>query len=1102
MSAVTLSWSRIFRGGRNGRHRAAAVFLGLVAGAVGGWNLTCAALLLAAVRLNTSLAWWAASFVLGLGWGAWGANLHQAVGLFFLDKLRLGAMLDGLTEHPLLAMFRLDEYLVCGGAATAALAALPAAHLAARFGGRKSPAVDAPTVDPWLRPWGVPATALAAVGVFLVLQTVGPRLTSDALLERLSIAAQVPVAADRIDYDLWSGELQIAGLRFGDAGDPARLGLEIDRVQARVEPKLLLGGRLHAEEMTLSGVRWNHDSAAGLTGPPSMVGPTRLLEGASATYVDDPTQAIEVQDCLRRRERWRSHLRALGRTVGAVECVADLESPRTEALRRLQTDDEFRFASHASAGRRGLPMVRVKRVRVVDLHDLTELSAHAQLELTNLTSRPDEAARHAHLVLGDDGEAFRLNLTFHLSEGVRRHEVSFALRRTAACDLVQLDPAAPVDLQHAVIETVRGQGYATRERFDVRTSIDVSGARVQPKVERLAGLAADLWRRGLALMPQWHFAVDFAGRWSEPTVRLLPAAMVADFKHQLRTAGAHELVQAIESKATTSAPADLTASDRASKSAAAEHQPTEVSAAPATPARDLKTETSQGVGLAASAGAATASLPTNGGMSTPAAGSRPVRQVAAVAAVDDARTATPSAAPAAPKTSPVAVAAVAGGPAIVPPIVELPSAPAERLATPRESSGAPTAAPSRLDALPSLPHRSLVSAAGRSAPPAFAGDDQAAPAAVAADPPRPSVGRTTASPAAPQRGVVRQRVAGGTAGTGFVTDETSQALQAEDQRTAAPYPATGAPPQHFGSPPQAEPRRSSTAGLRQPLGVAEPSAMPGALNLSTGYDQPSRRRGAPTTAAEGPSFGGPATPTPGAAASEGERSPAPILPPTTSAPRRYDRPRESLAAPSRPSASLPSAPPDEIEEPAPAPKPLLGALTTLFGKRPTGAGPKSSIANRHSVHVDEPTLEPAAPQRTGILPKFRTWFNRAPKPDPDDLGPVDPGPYINDGSDAAREDAAGFAVQSDYEAEESDRAATSPATPRATAARIPTAPDAERAADTPLREGRAPSVIERSTATVPNKLPPPRDLPAEAEPRAATTPSLSADRAWYDRLVR
>lgn len=330
------------------------------------------------------------------------------------------------------------------------------------------------------------------------------------------------------------------------------------------------------------------------------------------------------------------------------------------------------------------------------------------------------------------------------------------------------------------------------------------------------------------------------------------------------------------------------------------------------------------------------------------------------------------------------------------------------------------------------------------------------------------------------------------AGTGFASDETSQALQAEDRRSTSPYPTTGAPPLSFGPTPLPEPRGPSTAGLRQPLGVAEPSAMPGALNLSTGYDQPSRRRGAPAAAVEGPSLGGRATPAPGASSLTRPSATSPTSPPATTSPRRSDRPREAIAEPYSSADPLP----DEVEEPEPTSKPLLGALTTLFGKRPTGAGPRPSMANRHSVHVDEPPPETSQSPRIGLLPKVRTWFNRTPKSEPNELGPVDPGPYINDGSDATSgAPGASYAVQSDYEAEESERGATSPAAPRPKAARIPTAPEAEGAATPQPRE-------PRSAATVPSKLPPPRDLPAEGEPSRAANEALSADRVWYDRLLR
>ncbi len=133
MRQVTRALVGFIRGSSHPRSVAWAVYLGMLAGFVTGMNLTLAVLLLVVilldVRTRVFLLSWAGGFA--LSWPLMPVTLR--IGQFLLDRSPLGSQLARLGETPLMALLDWDRYALVGGAALAALGALPAASVAARF---------------------------------------------------------------------------------------------------------------------------------------------------------------------------------------------------------------------------------------------------------------------------------------------------------------------------------------------------------------------------------------------------------------------------------------------------------------------------------------------------------------------------------------------------------------------------------------------------------------------------------------------------------------------------------------------------------------------------------------------------------------------------------------------------------------------------------------------------------------------------------------------------------------------------------------------------------------------------------------------------------
>jgi hypothetical protein len=743
--------SQFLLGGRQARHIAPAILLGLTAGTTCGWNLSFAMLVTLALWLNTPLVLLASSCVAGLAIALFCEDLATTIGRGLLDKCDLGSAFYTFAPGPTAALFGLDDYRLVGNLALGLVIGLPAAHALSRLMCRAPAGDDEPeptTADPLLRPLGFVVAAACVGGTATLLNTIGPQLVGEAALERLTAAVGAPVSVDRFDYDLWRGELEITNLRVGDAQD-GRTVFTARRVEGRVEPGLFLRGRLHADEFAVGGVSFDLSATTRSEKALAIYArrPSILKEdgGEAPAAPVEPAADVEVQTMLRHASKTNNRLAALGAAIGQVEWIADLEAPHTAGGKRLDVFVRRKSAPRDGASGRAAPLVKLKQVRIDGPVEYADLGPKTQITLANLTSRPSTAARHAQMTLVDETNSFRLQTTFHLSDPERQHAVSFELADMAGTDLVSAAAIGAFDVRGSRVEMIRGNGTATRERFDIRMLLLARGIKASSTAGRVAGVDGQLLGEALEHLSTVQLAMRADGRWAQPRLNVSPAGALRDLKTLLRAGGAGEWATAIETgkrpAASTIANVATTASPGVSAIVAATTLPASMTSVG---------PTTNGAAAATTKPAATGPM---AGNSTPAT-MMPSGAAPTVAA----------------STAPDATRLVATEPAVVHPATLSPQA-SQPLQT---ATGAATSAPAKLSAAGSTP--AAVAALPAATPPTAA-----------------TVASSTMEPAALTNGKTAAGiVANGTPASGTTPSNTASTAVAN---TAAAIPGARNQPQ-------------------------------------------------------------------------------------------------------------------------------------------------------------------------------------------------------------------------------------------------------------------------------------------------------------------
>lgn len=524
------------RGGRRPRDAALAVVLGLLSGMLCGWNLSVGLVLTAVVFLNVPTRLFIGAVLVG-GAGAWlAADFIRSLGVTLLDRTGLSRAIAALGDGPVAAMLGWDCYAVVGGAALALAVSVPAACLAAAIAAHRSRASGVST-SPLLRPCGVPLGLIVAAATLAAPWWFGPQLIRDELLRQLTDYNTAEVSAADVRLSLWTGQFTVRDLRVADPENLDRDRLRISRLIGQLSPGELIRGRLHIEKVSLEHLCADvarREQAQVSDEQPSDVEADSLDQPASPDQRrTDIAAYLHDWPVVRRDLAWFHWL------ASAVERLADSEGD----VRRLNSDQP---TARSDLGKRR-PRVWIEQLSASDLASRWRLGRKALVELNDLSSNPRASRNPTRLRLVAPRLAGELNVEFHLEGSPHRHAIK--------CSAYDLDLAALFDATQAGraanakqgTTNLTGEGWIDHRRLDLPLQIEARTYDLPiDGPGRFAGIDNPLWRQSLSRLDRLRIEAVLGGAWAAPTLTIDSDRLLAQLKDQLRAAGAHDLVRAID----------------------------------------------------------------------------------------------------------------------------------------------------------------------------------------------------------------------------------------------------------------------------------------------------------------------------------------------------------------------------------------------------------------------------------------------------------------------------------------------------------------------------------------------------------------------------
>ncbi|HVC99082.1 MAG TPA: hypothetical protein VND64_35790 [Pirellulales bacterium] len=524
------------QGGRQPHHAALAVVLGLLAGFVTGWNLTLAVVLLAVVVFNVRTRTFLAAWAIGLG-GAWLlAGLTYRLGHLLLDSTPLGECVAALGDGPWVALLEWDRYTLVGGACLAGALSLVASRLAAWLARTRGGTVGEPRG--LLRPLG----AVGAVGLLVATGVVTSHLVSARVerefLSQLTEANGAPAAVDEFHFSLWTGRLRISDLQLADPRRLDRDRLRIGRVTAQLRAGDLVRGRLNVDTLILEHLRGDvarrQPAESDEFAPPIIEMPSFDETDSAPTH-----ETIELDGFLRNWPALRDRLAAC--------------EPWVKALGNLSACDEDSMSlcrERSDLGRRR-PRVFVAKLRAAGLASSWGLGARATLEASRLSSRPtglDEPTR-IEIVAPECGT--EISAEMDPRDESARIAIKLHSHGLALDDLVDLHQTEGLlDVADGAVR-LAGEGWIDGSGLELSLHVEIDSLDAHVTGQQaLAGISAAVWDDGLRRLGALRTDVLLSGTWDSPTVTADRRRVVEQFKHQLRAAGEHQLVKAIEEQLT------------------------------------------------------------------------------------------------------------------------------------------------------------------------------------------------------------------------------------------------------------------------------------------------------------------------------------------------------------------------------------------------------------------------------------------------------------------------------------------------------------------------------------------------------------------------
>jgi hypothetical protein len=525
---------------RGGRHPAAVAWgwaLGLPAGLVAGANATVVALVLLATLLNVSTRAFVAACLTGGGLAWLAGDLRSLLGSFVLDDLGLASAVaifgDGVV--PALGW---DSYRIIGGAVLGIVLAVPAARagymIAAARAARTSAALDVAAPRRILRRgWWLATPALLALALVGV-RRFGTQVVSDTLLRELAAATDATVTAGNINLSLWTGELEIDDLRLVRATAAGEEQVCLGSVRGRLEPGALLRGRIDCKRLRIEGVA-SHQSSSAVA--PSLPEPVRI--GPDVAEAD---QLIELNAFLIDPAAVPQRLEALRRVLAACQWVAELDAPIVgHTLAGDATASDRSELGHPP------PRIDVGQIDVEGFTDDWDLGPKAKLVINGLHSHgpATDASARCRVVLPEYSAEIVVELA-----GVDqqpRHRVQFRAFDVPLAKIVGDRYCGPSNVLRSGVVSMLGEGTLASDNIDVGMQLEFRElvARLGGN-DRVAGLGSDVWNAALMRLGGLDVDAALVGRWSLPQVQVPLRKMVAQLRHQLRSAGDHELAEHVD----------------------------------------------------------------------------------------------------------------------------------------------------------------------------------------------------------------------------------------------------------------------------------------------------------------------------------------------------------------------------------------------------------------------------------------------------------------------------------------------------------------------------------------------------------------------------
>lgn len=538
---------RGLQGGRSPRNAALAIALGIIAGFVTGWNLTAAALLVCCAALNVRPKLFAAAWAVAAATSVLASGLTYRIGVMLLDGTPLGAAVGALGDGVFAALLDWDRYTLAGGAALGLLLSLPAGKLTAKLVRASTPAAHGTARESWLRPYGLVWALAALIACGLAPWTLGPKLAERELLRRLAAAYGAAVEAGDVRLSLWSGELQIDDLQLVDPERPDRDRLRIGRITTTVAPGALLRGRFQTERLFASQLRADVARRQSASSPR---GRRRTAEAASHRQdIDAPEEDLELAAYLRAWPEFRRRLAWLGSLTSGLEQLAECEQ---------QASSAGPYGERSQLGR-PRPRVQIDFLRVQELAGDWGLGPNALVELRRLSSQSHDSDSATRLkVVAPDLDA-QLIVELQLHAAQRRHRIQASASNWQLAEM--LDSEA-IDRGIAVAKAkadLQAEGWLSRDRLELKVHVQAKSLDVKVEgPQRFAGIEAATWNEGLQRLRALRVEAKLAGTWAAPALTVDRQRLVELFKYQLRAAGEHELVRAVERQLADPAVAEST----------------------------------------------------------------------------------------------------------------------------------------------------------------------------------------------------------------------------------------------------------------------------------------------------------------------------------------------------------------------------------------------------------------------------------------------------------------------------------------------------------------------------------------------------------------